>query len=62
MIENWRIVCHCRMKRHNILLLPLAAVLLSTCVTIVKPGDSIKKLMDKYPNIISVEERWGVWR
>ena len=47
------------MKRYNILLIPLVTIIFSSCVTVVRPVNSIKKLIDKYPNIISIEERWG---
>jgi hypothetical protein len=45
------------MKRYNILL-TLVMLLLTTCAT-VKPEKSIKRLMDKYPFIISITEAWG---
>jgi hypothetical protein len=48
------------MKRYIILLAHLIMLLLlCTCASIVKPESSIKSLMDKYPNIISVTRVWG---
>jgi hypothetical protein len=46
------------MKRYNILLIPLIIILFGSCITI-KPEKSIKRLIDKYPYIISVTECWG---
>jgi hypothetical protein len=46
------------MKRYNLLLIPLITVMLSNCVT-VKTKNSIEKLIDRHPNIISVVEHWG---
>jgi hypothetical protein len=46
------------MRRFNILFLPLISIIFGNCIT-VKPEVSIKKLIDKYLNIISVTECWG---